>query len=95
MVALLFSPADRSPVRGDQVVELNGVPPEFERRGAPLFGIAVASGWNLTANAEARGSRFPLLADFDPKGSSPVRTGSIGPRRATAPALCSSSTATE
>jgi peroxiredoxin len=68
-VVLLFYPADWSPVCGDQVVELNGRLAEFERRGAVLLGISVDSRWSHAAYAEARGLRFPLLADFEPKGA--------------------------
>lgn len=68
-VVLLFYPADWSPVCGDQVVELNGALDEIERRDAQLLGISVDSRWSHAAYAAARGLRFPLLADFEPKGA--------------------------
>lgn len=68
-LVLLFYPADWSPVCGDQVVALNGALGEVERRGAALLGISVDSRWSHAAYAAARGLRFPLLADFEPKGA--------------------------
>lgn len=37
--------------------------------GAALLGISVDSRWSHAAYAEARGLRFPLLVDFEPKGA--------------------------
>jgi len=68
-VVLVFYPADWSPVCGDQVVELNGVLDRFAERGAAVVGISVDGPWSHAAYAEARGLRFPLLADFEPKGA--------------------------
>jgi peroxiredoxin len=68
-VILVFYPADWSPVCGDEVVLFNEVLPEFERHGAELFGISVDGVWCHRAFAEARNLRFPLLADFEPKGA--------------------------
>ena len=68
-VILAFYPADWSPVCGDEVALLNEVLPEFKRHGAELLGISVDSVWSHRAFAEARHLRFPLLADFEPKGA--------------------------
>jgi len=46
----------------------NEVLPEFERHGAELAGISVDSVWCHRAYAEGKHLRFPLLADFEPKG---------------------------
>jgi peroxiredoxin len=68
-VILVFYPADWSPVCGDQLALYNEVLPEFERSGAQLVGISVDSMWCHRAFAGDRKYRFPLLADFEPKGA--------------------------
>jgi len=65
---LAFYPADWSPVCGDQMALYNAVLPEFERRGAALLGISVDGPFCHQAFAHDRDIRFPLLADFEPKG---------------------------
>ncbi len=67
-VILAFYPADWSPVCGDQMGLYNEILPEFEKHGAKLLGISVDGVWCHEAFAQARGYRFPLLADFEPKG---------------------------
>jgi peroxiredoxin len=67
-VVLVFYPADWSPVCGDQVALYNEVLPEFEAYGAQLLGISVDGVWCHAAFARDRTLRFPLLADFEPKG---------------------------
>ena len=66
---LAFYPADWSPVCGDQVTLYNEVLPEFEQHRAQVIGISVDGPWCHRAFAEARKLRFPLLADFEPKGA--------------------------
>jgi len=66
---LAFYPADWSPVCGDQMVLYNEVLEEFEALGATIVGISVDSVWCHKAFADARRLRFPLLADFHPKGA--------------------------
>lgn len=68
-VILAFYPADWSPVCGDQMVLYNEVLPEFQKYGAELLGISVDGVWCHKAFAEHRKLRFPLLADFEPKGA--------------------------
>ena len=67
-VILAFYPADWSPVCGDQMGLYNEILPEFEKHGAELLGISVDGVWCHEAFAQARSYRFPLLADFEPKG---------------------------
>jgi len=67
-VILAFYPADWSPVCGDQMGLYNEVLAEFKKHGAALLGISVDGAWCHAAFAQARGYRFPLLADFEPKG---------------------------
>ncbi len=67
-VILAFYPADWSPVCGDQMALYNELLPEFQRLGALLLGVSVDGAWCHRAFAESRRLRFPLLADFEPKG---------------------------
>ena len=66
---LAFYPADWSPVCGDQMALYNECLPEFKRLGAELLGISVDGIWCHLAFAKDRKLRFPLLADFEPKGA--------------------------
>ena len=66
---LAFYPNDWSPVCGDQVTLYNEVLPEFQRFGAELLGISVDSMWCHAAFGGDHKLRFPLLADFEPKGA--------------------------
>lgn len=68
-VILAFYPADWSPVCGDQMALYNEVLPMFEDFGGRLLGISVDGAWSHRAFADARGLRFPLLSDFEPKGA--------------------------
>jgi peroxiredoxin len=74
-VVLVFYPADWSPVCGDQVALYNEMWREFEDYNAQLLGISVDGAWCHRAFAEARKLRFPLLADFEPKGDVSRRYG--------------------
>jgi peroxiredoxin len=67
-VILAFYPADWSAVCGDQMALYNEILPEFSDLGAELFGISVDGVWCHAAFAQARYLKFPLLADFEPKG---------------------------
>src|SRR5882672_2444373 len=74
-VILAFYPADWSPVCGDQMALYNEILPEFQKYGAELLGISVDGAWCHKAFAENRKLRFPLLADFEPKGAVAARYG--------------------
>jgi peroxiredoxin len=74
-VILTFYPADWSPVCGDQMALYNEALGEFERFGARLVGISVDGPWCHAAFAKDRKLRFPLLADFEPKGDVARRYG--------------------
>jgi peroxiredoxin len=67
-VILAFYPADWSPVCGDQMALYNELLEEFGRFDAELLGISVDGSWCHLAFAHDRKLRFPLLADFEPKG---------------------------
>jgi len=68
-VVLVFYPADWSPVCTDQLTLYNQVMPEFGRFNARILGISVDGVWCHLAFAKDRKLTFPLLADFEPKGS--------------------------
>src|ERR1700723_3122889 len=63
-----FSPADWSPVCGDQMALYNEVLAEFHKFKAAIVGISVAGSWCYAAFAHDRKLHFPLLSDFEPKG---------------------------
>jgi peroxiredoxin len=67
-VILAFYPADWSPVCTDQMALYQELLPEFQKFNAQLLGISVDGVWSHLAFAEDRNLRFPLLADFEPKG---------------------------
>ena len=67
-VVLAFYPADWSPVCGDQMALYNEILPEFRKFNAELLGISVDGVWCHEAFTQNRKLRFPLLADFEPKG---------------------------
>src|SRR5882672_7891880 len=60
---------DFYPGCSDQLTLYNELLPEFERYDAQLLGISVDSLWSHRAFARDRKLRFPLLADFHPKGA--------------------------
>ena len=68
-VILAFYPADWSPVCGDQMALYNEVLDEFQQFQAELIGISVDGAWCHAAFASQNKLRFPLLADFEPKGA--------------------------
>lgn len=75
-VVLAFYPADWSPVCGDQVTLYNECLDMFEEfGGARVLGVSVDSAWCHAAYAASRKLRFPLLADFEPKGAVARRYG--------------------
>ena len=68
-VILAFYPADWSPVCGDQLALYNEILPEFKKFGAQLVGVSVDGVWCHRAFAQTRRLHFPLLSDFEPKGT--------------------------
>jgi peroxiredoxin len=67
-VILALYPEDWSPVCSDQMALYQEVLPEFQKFKAELLGISVDGVWSHLAFAKDRNLRFPLLADFEPKG---------------------------
>jgi peroxiredoxin len=68
-VALIFFPADWSPVCGDELSVFNEAVPLLRKHNAELLGISVDGPWSHLAFTQARRLRFPLLSDFEPKGA--------------------------
>jgi peroxiredoxin len=68
-VVLAFYPADWSPVCGDQMALYNEMLDEFEEFQPKVLGISVDGAWCHAAYARQNKLRFPLLADFEPKGA--------------------------
>ena len=68
-VILVFYPADWSPVCGDQIGLYNEMLDEFAKSGAQILGISVDGAWCHAAFTHDRKLKFPLLADFEPKGA--------------------------
>jgi peroxiredoxin len=68
-VIMAFYPADWSPVCSDQMALYNELLDEFGRFDAELLGISVDGIWCHLAFAHDRKFHFPLLSDFEPKGS--------------------------
>jgi peroxiredoxin len=67
-VVLAFYPLDWSPGCSRQLDLYQQELDEFRRRGVEVVGVSVDSLYSHGAWAAVRGLRFPLLADFNPKG---------------------------
>lgn len=68
-VILAFYPADFSPVCGGEMTLFNEILPELKKYHASLLGISVDNIWSHLAFAKERNLHFPLLSDFNPKGT--------------------------
>lgn len=67
-VVLVFYPLDFSPVCTNEHACFVDALKLFENLNAQIFGISVDSTWTHKAFAEKMGIKYPLLADFHPKG---------------------------
>jgi peroxiredoxin len=74
-VILVFYPLDWEPVTRDQLVLCQLFLHEFEQLGARLIGISVDHVYSHAAFARDAHLRFPLLADFQPRGQVARRYG--------------------
>jgi len=74
-VVLVFYPSDFSPVCADQLSLYNELLGEFHTYGAQFVGISVDSAWCHSAFSRDLQLHFPLLADFEPKGTVACRYG--------------------
>lgn len=68
-VVLAFYPLDFSPVCSKEHACFVDDLRQFESLNAKVFGISVDSVWAHKAFAEKLGIKYPLLADFQPKGA--------------------------
>jgi peroxiredoxin len=66
---LAFYPADWSPVCSDQMALYSATLKFFHKYNAEILGMSVDSKWCHMAFQQNRKIHFPLLADFEPKGS--------------------------
>jgi peroxiredoxin len=67
-IILVFYPADWSTVCKGQLSLYNELLPEFKKYNAEILAISVDSANSHAEFAKQRNLRFPLLADFQPKG---------------------------
>jgi len=74
-VVLIFYPADWSPVCGDELSIFQAAGELFAQHGAQLLGISVDGVWCHSAFQTDRRLKFPLLADFNPKGETSTAYG--------------------
>ena len=68
-VVLAFYPLDFSPVCSREHACFRDDLKQFETLNAQVYGISVDSVWAHKAFAEKLGLKYPLLADFEPKGA--------------------------
>lgn len=68
-VVLAFYPLDFSPVCSKEHTCFRDDLEQFDSLNARVFGISVDSVWAHKAFAEKLGIKYPLLADFHPKGA--------------------------
>jgi len=68
-VVIIFYPLDWSPTCSTEHASLVTDLSQFERLGAQVLGLSVDSAWSHKAFAEKMGIKYPLLADFNPRGA--------------------------
>ena len=68
-VLIAFYPLDFSPVCSNENACFATDLPEFEHAGTQVLGVSVDSTWTHAAFAKHLGLKYPLLADFHPKGA--------------------------
>ena len=88
-VILVFYPADWSPVCGDQLALYNECCPSSSEFGAELLGDLGRQRLVPPGLRRDRKLRFPLLADFEPKGDVARPTASTATATARASGRCS------
>jgi peroxiredoxin len=64
----------------EHVCIVNGMKP-FETLDAQVLGVSVDSAWSHNAYAEKMGIKYPLLADFHPKGAMSEKYGVYLPEK--------------
>jgi mycoredoxin-dependent peroxiredoxin len=76
-VVIVFYPLDWSPVCTNEHACFVNDLKQFEKLNAQVLGLSVDSVWSHKAFAEKMGIRYPLLADFQPRGAVAEKFGSI------------------
>lgn len=74
-VVLVFYPLDWSPVCTNEHACMVNDMKQFETLDAQVLGISVDSVWSHKAFAEKMGIKYPLLADFQPRGAAAEKYG--------------------
>jgi peroxiredoxin len=68
-VVIMFYPLDWSPVCSNEHACFVNDLKQFEKLNAQVLGLSVDSVWSHKAFADKMGIQYPLLADFQPRGS--------------------------
>jgi peroxiredoxin len=68
-VVLMFYPLDWSPVCTNEHACVVNDMKKFDSLDAQVLGLSVDSVWSHKAYAEKMGIKYPLLADFNPRGA--------------------------
>jgi peroxiredoxin len=76
---LVFYPFAFSPVCNDQLNIYNELLPDFDERGATLYGVSCDSVWAQEAFKDHLGVRIAQLSDFEPKGATCRAFGVLHP----------------
>ena len=74
-VVIVFYPLDWSPVCTNEHACFVNDGKKFEELDAQVLGLSVDSTWSHKAYAEKMGIRYPLLADFNPRGAVAAKYG--------------------
>src|SRR5258708_4710631 len=78
-VVLMFYPLDWSPVCTNEHACFVNEMKAFETLDAEVLGVSVDSVWSHKAYAEKMGIKYPLLADFQPRGAMADKYGVFMP----------------
>ena len=68
-VVIMFYPLDWSPVCTNEHACVVNDMKKFDTLDAQVLGLSVDSAWSHKAYAEKMGIKYPLLADFNPRGA--------------------------
>jgi len=68
-VVIMFYPLDWSPVCTNEHACVVNDMKKFDSLDAQVLGLSVDSAWSHKAYAEKMGIKYPLLADFNPRGA--------------------------
>ena len=74
-VVLMFYPLDWSPTCTNEHICFVNDMKQFETLDAEVLGVSVDSVWSHKAFAEAKGIKYSLLADFQPRGAAAEKYG--------------------